>query len=411
MVTNNTEARSPLDGVRVVDFSWIVAGPQCTRILADLGAEVVRVENESYLDSIRLGMQPPDQEPTANTSGFFNNLNRNKKSMTANLHHPGGREAVERLIRSADVVVENYSTGVFDRLGFTWEHLCELKPDIIYLSLSGYGHLGRDRSYITWGPTAQGVSGVTAMSGLPGCPPAGWGYSYLDHTAGYFGAVAVLLALVRRAADGQGQYIDLSQIETGMALCGVPMLDFQVNGRTYERIGNRSRYPATAPHNTYRCAGDDRWIAIAVETDAQWAALCDALGAAELGSDSRFHTNQGRVAAQDQLDALIEGCTSRFDARELMYLLQSRGVAAGAVQNQRDKMEADPQLEARRFYAHAGHPELGEHRFDGLPFRFSRSRWGVDRGAPLLGEHTHDLLVQLGFSDGEIGQLTAELAV
>jgi benzylsuccinate CoA-transferase BbsF subunit len=401
----------PLAGIRVVDFSWIVAGPQCTRILADLGAEVIRVENESYLDSTRLGMQPPGSPPSVNGSGMFNNLNRNKKGITANLHHPKGREAVERLIGTADVVVENFSAGVFDRLGLGWTRLKELNARIIYLSLSGYGHAGRDCSYITWGPTAQGVSGVTAMSGLPEQPPAGWGFSYLDHTAGYFGAIAVLLALARRNIDGEGQYIDLSQIETGMALCGVPMLDYQVNGQSYERTGNRSRHPAFAPHNVYRCKGDDRWIAIAVETDEHWRTLCDVLGADDLAADARLETNLGRVERQDELDAALTRHTSRFDARELMYLLQAGGVPAGAAQHQRDKMEFDPQLEARRFYASGTHPELGEHRFDGLPFRLTRSQPTVRRGAPLLSEHTREVLESLSFSDDEIAQMVAELAV
>jgi benzylsuccinate CoA-transferase BbsF subunit len=410
----------PLAGVRLADFSWIVAGPQCTRILADLGAEVIRIENESYIDSMRLGMQQPGAEPSVNGSGFFSNLNRNKKGMTANLHHPRGHEAVERLIATCDVVVENFSAGVFERLGFGWERLHELNPRVIYLSLSGYGHTGRDASYITWGPTAQAVSGVTEMSGLPSQPPAGWGFSYLDHTAGYFGAIAVLMALVRRGETGEGQRIDLSQIETGMVLGGVQMLDYQVNGRRYERIGNRSRWPSIAPHNTYRCRdsdagtagrGADRWIAIAVESDEQWAALCEVLGATDLASDGRFATNEGRVDAEEALDEALGRYTADLDAHELMYRLQAAGVPAGVTQHQRDKMEDDPQLAARGFYSTAPHAELGEHRFDGLPFRFSRSSWHVQHGAPLLGEHTREVLRGLGYADEEIDSLAAELAV
>lgn len=410
-VQGDAASSRPLSGIRVVDFTWIVAGPQATRILADLGAEVIRIENESYLDSVRLGMQPPGTEPSVNGSGFFNNLSRNKKSMTANLHHPSGREAVERLIATADIVVENYSSGAFERMGFGYERLKELNPKVIYLSLSGFGHEGRDNSYITWGPTAQAVSGCTYMSGLADNEPAGWGYSYLDHTAGYYGAMAALLALARRAVDGEGQYVDLSQIETGMILCGVPMLDYQVNGREYQKIGNRSPHPQVAPHNTYRCKGDDRWIAIAVETDEQWYGLCEALGADDLAFDEELSTNLGRVQAQDRLDAALTEYTLRYEPRDLMYILQANGVPAGVVQNQRDKMEHDPQLAARNYYLKADHPILGEHRFDSLPFRFSRSEWAVDRGAPLLGEHTAEVLSGLGYTDEEIGQMVAELAV
>ena len=401
----------PLSGIRVVDFTWIVAGPQATRILADLGAEVIRVENESYMDSLRMGTQADPDNPSPNRSGIFNNFNRNKLGITANLHHPRGRELVERLIAVSDVVVENYSAGAFARMGFGMERLRELNPEIIYLSLSGFGHHGRDSQHITWGPTAQAVSGATAMSGLPDREPAGWGFSYLDHSAGYYGAIAILLALRHRTRGGGGQYIDLSQVECGMTLGGVPMLDYQVNGRHYEQIGNRSRYPAIAPHNTYRCAGDDRWIAIVAETDDQWREVREELAAPELAS-ARFATNGGRLAEQDELDALITSCTCERDPHELMYALQARGVPAGAVQTAADKMEQDEQLRERGFYPVAPSGDLPEHRFEGLPMRFSRSRWEVRRGAPLLGGDTDDVLIRiLGYSEDEIAALRAEAAV
>ena len=398
----------PLEGIRVCDFSWIVAGPQATRILADLGAEVIKVENADHLDAVR---RMPGQ-PGPNRRGMHNNFNRNKLGITANLTHPGGRELVERLIGVSDLVVENYSPGAFARMGFPYERLRELRPDIVYLSISGYGHLGRDASYVTWGPTAQAVSGATAVSGLPDQPPAGWGYSYLDHTAGYYGAIAALMALYHRAQTGEGQHVDLSQVETGMLLAGVQMLDFQVNGRPSERIGNRSRWPAVAPHGIYPCAGEDRWIAIAVEDDACWRALCAELGLPALAADERFTTNEGRVAHQDALDAAIASCTPEREAHELMEALQARGVAAGVVQTMEDRMERDPQLAARGFYPVAPHPELGDHRFEGVPLRFSKARWRLDRGAPLLGEHTREIATGLlGYSESEYETLVAEGAV
>ncbi len=398
----------PLEGIRVCDFSWIVAGPQATRILADLGAEVIKVENADHLDAVR---RMPGQ-PGPNRRGMHNNFNRNKLGITANLTHAGGRELVERLIGVSDLVVENYSPGAFARMGFPYERLRELRPDIVYLSISGYGHVGRDASYVTWGPTAQAVSGATAVSGLPDQPPAGWGYSYLDHTAGYYGAIAALMALYHRAQTGEGQHVDLSQVETGMLLAGVQMLDFQVNGRPSERIGNRSRWPAVAPHGIYPCAGEDRWIAIAVEDDVCWRALCAELGLPALAADERFTTNEGRVAHEDALDAAIASCTPEREAHELMEALQSRGVAAGVVQTMEDRMERDPQLAARGFYPVAPHPELGDHRFEGVPLRFSKARWRLDRGAPLLGEHTREIATGLlGYSESEYETLVAEGAV
>lgn len=406
------ENKRPLEGIRVVDFSWIVAGPQCTRIMADLGADVVRVENESYLDSMRNGMQVYADRPSLNGSGMFNNMSRNKRGVTANVWHPGGREMVERLIKQADAVLENFSAGAFERMGFGFDHLRELNPNIIYISISGFGHYGVDTTYITWGPTAQAVSGSTFMSGLPGQPPAGWGYSYLDHTAGYYGAVALLQGLYHRKRTGQGQYIDVAQVETGMMMGGVAMLDYQVNGRAYEPIGNHSRWPAIAPHSVYRCTGDDRWIAISVETDDQWKALCEVLGADDLANDPLFATNLARVQAQDALDAAIDKYTRQWDTRELMYLLQAKGVPAGTAQNQQDKMEFDPQLRARNFFATAPHPYVGEHRFEGLPLHLSRTDWELRRGAPEFGEHTQQIMTELlGYTGDEFAQLKAEVAV
>ena len=398
----------PLEGIRVCDFSWIVAGPQATSILADLGAEVIKVENEDHPDPVR---RMPG-EPGPNRRGMHNNFNRNKLSITANLGKPGGRELVERLVAVSDLVVENFSPGAFARMGFPFERLRELRPDIVYLSISGYGHVGRDTAYVTWGPTAQAVSGATAVSGLPDQPPAGWGFSYLDHTAGYYGAVAALMALYHRSQTGEGQHVDLSQVETGMLLAGVNMLDFQVNGRPSERIGNRSRWSAVAPHGIYRCDGDDRWIAIAAENDACWQALCDVLGAAALAGDARFATNEARVANQDALDDAITAFTREREPHALMEVLQARGVPAGVVQTMEDRMERDPQLAARGFYPTAPHPELGEHRFEGLPMRFSKARWRVDRGAPLLGEHTREVATSiLGYSEAEFEALVAGGAV
>jgi crotonobetainyl-CoA:carnitine CoA-transferase CaiB-like acyl-CoA transferase len=405
----------PLAGIVVCDFTWIVAGPQATRILADLGADVVKVENESYLDSMRLGLQTDPAQPSVNGSGFHGNFNRNKRGITANLHHPKGRQAVERLIARSDIVIENFSAGAFDRMGFGWERLQELNPLAIYISLSGFGQTGRDRTYITWGPTAAAVSGCTQMSGLSDQDPAGWGYSYLDHTAGYYGAIAALMALHHRRRTGEAQHVDIAQIETGMVLTGVPVLDYQVNGREYRRIGNRSERPPIAPHNTYRCApdevDDDRWIAIVAETHEQWSALCSVIGTPELTSDTRFASNEDRKRHEDELDAAIEQRTRLRDARELMYALQARGVPAGVCQRTDDKMERDEQLAARQFYRSAPHGHLGEHRYEGYPALFSDARWRMVRGSPLLSEDTLEVLTELGYSADEYAEMAAELAV
>jgi len=414
--SSNSLKPLPLEGIRVADFSWIVAGPQATRILADLGAEVIRIENESHLDSIRVGAQIDPANPSYNKGTFFNNLNRNKLGITANLNHPKGREVIEKLIAASDIVIENFSPGVFERMGFGWERLQQLNPKAIYVSISGFGHTGRDKSYVTWGPTAQAISGATAISGLPDQAPAGWGFSYLDHVAGYFAALAAIMALHHRNLTGEAQYVDIAQIETGMALLGTQMLDFEVNGRSYERIGNHSRYPAVAPHNTYRCAdhanGNDQWIAIAAETEEQWSALCDALGGTALAADPRFATNDKRLENQDALDAALSALTRSHEPYELMYKLQARGIPAGMAQTTREKLDADPQLKARGFYTESTHPEIGKGWFEGLPIQFSRARWQMLKAAPRLGENTAEVLIRvLGMSEEEGADLMAEAAV
>src|SRR6266567_6802328 len=367
-------ARLPLEGVRVLDFSWIVAGPQATRILADFGAEVIRIEYEGRIDSSRIGMTSPPADPSSpNGSGVFNNLNRNKRSLTLNLNHPRGVDLLRRLIAVSDAVVENFSSRVMEQRGLAFEALAAINPGIIYLSLSGFGHTGRDRDFVTWGPTAQALSGLTLMSGLPDAPPAGWGFSYLDHTAGYYGAMALLLALYERQHSGRGQYIDIAQIETGMVLAGPAMLDYSVNGRPYSRSGNppgnHLQYPAVAPHNTYRCRPDpgrpdpdDCWVAIAVFNDDDWRALCRVMGDPDWCHDERFATNAGRLEHQDDLDERISAWTRTLDRYDAMYLCQAGGVPAGAVQDAADKIEKDPQLAARGFYRDIEHPELGRHR-------------------------------------------------
>jgi benzylsuccinate CoA-transferase BbsF subunit len=413
----SADCRLPLHNVRVVDFSWIVAGPQATRILADLGADVIRVEYPGRVDSVRMGNPAPGAPPgSLDHSGMFSNFNRNKRSATLNVMHPGGMALLHDLLRVSDIVIENFSPRVLEGWGLSYEVMAEINPAIIYVSLSGFGHIGRDRDYVTWGPTAQAVSGLTAMSGLPGAPPAGWGYSYLDHTAGYYGALAIQMALYHRGRTGEGQYIDIAQVETGMVLAGTQILDYAVNGRGYLDSGgppgNRAREPQIAPHNTYRCRGHDRWVTIVCETESHWQALCRVMDHPDWTRDERFHTNASRYLNQDALDAHIEAWTRTLDPYDVMYLLQAEGVPAGAVQNQRDKSERDPQLHARGFYPRADHPNLGEHAFEGLPFRFSRSDWTVRRGAPLLGEHTAAVYGDLlGRTDAEIATLTEEAAI
>ena len=399
-----------LEGIRVVDFSWIVAGPTCTRILADFGAEVIRVEFEYSMDYIR-GAYAAGGSP--NASGMFNNLNRNKLSATLNVLHPRGTELIHDLISASDIVVENFSASVLERWGLDYEAQRSIRPDVIYLSLSGFGHTGRDRDYVTWGPTAQALSGLTYMSGLPGEEPAGWGFSYMDHTAGYYGAMACVTALHHRNRTGEGQWIDLSQVESGIALTGTAILDKTVNGRPFRREGNppgnRSPHPRVAPHNTYQCKGEDQWCAITVFDDEQWAAFVEAIGSPEWTANPRFETNEGRYDNQDELDELIETWTSCHTPHEVFHKLQSAGVIAGAVQSPKIKVDEDPQLKHRNFLPEIEHAELGNAKFEAEPMRLSRSPWELRRASPLMGEHSDYVYSEiLGLDSEEVAELMVE---
>ncbi len=406
----------PLEGIRVCDLTWVIAGPTATRVLADFGAEVIRVEHEQAVDPIRLGRPIVGDHPTLNNSGFFNYFNRNKKSVLLNARHPDGMDLLKRLIAKSDVLIENFSAGVLESWGLGYDELRAIRPDIIYCSISGFGHSGRDREFTTWGPTAQALSGLTLTSGLPGKPPAGWGYSYMDHTAGYNGAIAIMMALHHRNLTGEGQHVDISQVEAGIVLNGPAVLDGAVNGRTWRREGmppgNRAWEPAVAPHNTYACAGEDRWLAIAVMNDAEWQALVRAMEEPDWALDPRFATNAGRLANQDELDARIEEWTSELDDYEAMELLQAAGVRAGVCQKPGDRFERDPQSRARGWWRMLMHPELGECEYDGVTPRLSKTPGELRSTSPLIGEHTREVLGEvLGLGEDEIDAAQASGAL
>lgn len=402
----------PLSGVRVCDLTWIIAGPTATRVLADFGAEVIRVEHAQAADAVRFGRPIVGDRPTMNNSGFWNYINRNKKSILLNARHPMGGDLLRRLIAESDVVVENFSSGIMASWGLDYPQLREIREDIIYCSVSGFGHSGRDKAFTTWGPTAQALCGLTFTSGLPGYPPAGWGFSYMDHTAGYSAAVAIMAALHHRNQTGEGQHIDISQIEAGIVLNGPAVLDATVNGRSWRREGmppgNRAWEPRVAPHNTYPCAGDDRWVAIDVTNEAEWAALVMAMDEPPWAADVRFATNAGRLANEDELDERIAAWTSEFTDYEAMDLLQAAGVRAGVCQKASDKFERDPQLAARDWWHEVEHGELGPVTYDGVLPRLSATPGSVRTAGPLIGQDTHAVLRDvIGMSDEEIAETEA----
>ena len=398
-----------LSGIRVIDLTWIIAGPTATRFLADFGADVVKVEHEQAVDPIRLGRPLIGDSPTLNNSGFFNNVNRNKRSVLLNVRHPFGMDLLKRLIAVSDVVIENFSAGTLASWELDYPEMRAINERIIYCSISGFGHTGRDRDHTTWGPTAQALGGLTLTSGLPGKPPAGWGYSYMDHTAGYSAVIAILAALHHRARTGEGQHVDLSQVEAATVLNGPAVLDGTVNGRGWRREGlppgNRAWEPAVAPHNTYPCLGEDRWIAVAATSEPEWEALVRAMDDPAWVRDERFGSNAARLANQDALDERIAAWTGERDDYELMALLQASGVPASVCQKPGDRVERDPQLASRDWWRTLPHPEMGETRHDGVAPRLSATPGTLRRAAPCIGEHTREILADaLDLTEAQIDE-------
>ena len=335
MAQLETPRRRPLEGVRVIDLTKIVAGPNATRMLATMGAEVIRVEwhDDRALDLLR-GVRPhaPGGDPESlNRCGLFNNINTGKYGITLNMNLPQGRDLFKRLIADASVVCENYSPRQMERWELGYDVLSKINPGLIYMQITGMGKSGTYNSYVSVGPTAQALSGLTHMSGFPEpMPPAGWGYSYLDHSTGYYGAILVLAALLRRRRTGHGCYIDVSQTEAGLMVSGTATLEAQLTGLPTDRHGNRMEAAAWAPHGAYPCRGTDEWIAIAIQNDDQWAALVTEIGAPQWARDARFADAAGRKANEDELDRLLAEATSRAERYDLMNRLQQRGVPAGS---------------------------------------------------------------------------------
>lgn len=413
-----------LEGVRILDFSWFLATAGGTRFLTSLGAETIKVEWRANPDT-RFGVQAPVGGRSAREradaplpgimdpmlGGQFNNKNPGKRGLSLNVRDPRGLAIARRLVSISDVVAEGFSPGVLDRWGLGYDELRSLRSDIIYAQQSAAGQYGTYGRLRTIGPVAQSMSGQSEMSGLPEpAMPAGWGYSYLDWVGAYNFSAAILGALYHRERTGEGQWIDASQIESGLFLTGTSVLDWSANGSLWSRIGNRSPYKPAAPHGAYRCAGVDRWIAIACFADADWQTLAEVVGQPGSAQDPRFATLADRLANQDELDALVSSWTTRADPFDLMMRLQARGVAAGVCQTAEDRVDHDPQLAGLDWLTEVSGTKIGRWPVTGLPFQLSAtpSHVGgrIDRGAPGYGEDNEFVLGELlGLSTTAIREL------
>ncbi len=404
-----------LEHLRICDFTGQLAGAGATKYLAAFGAQVIRIEDplmQGRWDILR-GMPPyPPGTRGPELGGAFNNHNVEKLGITLNLRTAKGKEVLKRLIQSSDVVTENFASGVLARLGFSYEELKKLRPDIIYVSNCGFGHVGPYAHYKTWGPIVQAVSGLTFSSGLPDQPSAGWGYSYMDHTGAYYMAIAIMAAIHHRNRTGEGQWVDIGCTEAGAALNGPSMLDFTVNGRPLRREGmpnsNRNQFPHMAPHGIYPCEGDDEWIGISVRDNAEWANF-GVVTTAPFASDPRFATLEGRLAHENELDGLMGQWTATQEKHQLATTLKSAGIPAEPVRKPEERIDQDPNTEGFGLWPTVHHTEMGDVRVDGMPVHLSRTDWSMERGAACLGEHNDFVLGELlGYSPEERDAMRTE---
>jgi crotonobetainyl-CoA:carnitine CoA-transferase CaiB-like acyl-CoA transferase len=425
-----------LADIRVVDFTWVRAGPWATRWLGAFGAEIIKIEwPENERGRLPSTTTPRDVPVNLNNSGNFNDTNVNKKSLTLNVRSAKGLEIAKKLIALSDIVIENFSSRVLRNWGLGYDVLRAIKPDIVYVSMSGYGHTGRHHHYTTFGPVAQAVAGLTHLSGLPDQPPAGWGWSYMDDTGGLYGAMCALAGLYHRNMTGQGQHIDLSQMVASVPLNGPALLDVTVNGRGSRRPGfppgNRAHWPGTpllnnyrgptvAPHNAYRTApgGYNDWCVIVCHSDEEWQRLVRVMGEPSWAAAETFASVTGRLDHQDELDDGIEAWTRTLGKYEITERCQRAGVRAMPVQSAEDRVEHDPQLRHRDMYLPLEHPALGMYKVQNAPFKLSATPAVNHLPSPLIGQHTREIVegllgysheaLRAGFADGTFWPATRE---
>jgi len=356
-----------LAGIRVVEFTAGMAGPWIGRFMAYCGAEVIKVESVNRPGVVRLYVPPRARELGVQPalSPWFTDWDGGKRFVTLDLTNSDAVELAKQLVGRADVVIENNSTGVMEKLGLGYEVLAARKPDLVHLSTTGYGETGPCAKYVTWGPNIEAISGLSQLSGYPDRECTNTQYAYPDALSALHGLVAVMAALDHRDRSGEGQHIGLSQLEATIASLGVAMMEPLVTGVVPERPGNRSTY--MAPQGCYPCLGEDRWCAISAKNEVQWRTLCSVLGHEEWADDSRFSSLTRRLANTEPLDELIAASTRTHDAHELMNELQAAGVAAGVALTVEDMLENDSHLAARRFFETIPHLVKGTVVATGIP--------------------------------------------
>ncbi|MFN0088983.1 MAG: CaiB/BaiF CoA transferase family protein [Acidimicrobiales bacterium] len=393
----------PLDGVRVVDLTMMWAGPFATKLLAEMGADVIKIESSRAWDNIRTLLPQPDAPEPWNSSYYFAYYNRDKRSVTLDLAHPAGRDLLLRLVAQSDVVIENYRADVLDKLDLGYDRLKAARSDVILVTMAGFGKTGPERDNVGYGPIIEMASGLTSLTGYgDDAQPVKCGISYGDPVGGLMAAGAVALGLVQRRRTGEGVWVDLSQREAAATLAGAAFVAASRRGAEPVHEGNRD--PVHAPQGCYRAAGVDQWLVVTVRSDAEWTALCGVIGRPEAAGLDRAQ----RRARHDELDEAIEDWTRHQDPQAAMEALQGLGVPAGRVLDMAAVL-ADPHLNARGFWVDLPQPRMRR------PFPQPASAWRFVEAnptlrshAPLFGEHNREVLSGLlGVSDAELALLRA----
>ena len=390
-----------LDGIRVIDLSRVIAGPWCGALLADLGADVVKVEDTGPGDESRTW--PPHKDGEAAAYLLFN---RNKRGIALDLKAPEAVEVVKRLVKDADVVIENFRTGTMESFGLGYDVLSQINRRLIYCSVSAFGRTGPRKDSPGYEALMQAFSGIMSITGEPGGQPVRAGVSFLDLTTGILCALGVSNAIIQRQRTGLGQRVDGSLLETAVSLLAFHAEGYLLTGALPRALG--SSHPSLSPYRNFKCR-DGQWIFIAAANDRFWQKLAKVLGLRDLAADPRFQKNQGRVANRAELEGVLEATIGALDREPLLKRLEEADVPATPV-NTVDQVMNDPQTAERGIVQRVTHPKLGEIPVVGTPLHFSRMSPGVRRAAPLRGEHTDTILADLGYSAAEIRTLREKKA-
>ncbi len=392
----------PLDGVRVVDLTRVLAGPYCTMMLGDMGADVIKVEMPGRGDDSRAW-----GPPWAGTeSAYFLSANRNKRSVTLNFRTEGGRRVLLELVRRGDVLVENFIPGTLDRLGLGYEHLKEINPGLIYCSVSGYGYDGPYATRPGYDFIAQAEGGIMSVTGEPDGPPMKVGVAIADITTGMFAAAAILAALRHRDRTGHGQRVEVSLLESVVGWLANVASNYLVSGEVPRRYGNA--HPNVVPYQAFATA--DGWVAVGVGNDAQFRRFCDVIGRPDLADDPRFKTNSDRVVNRDALIPILGEIFKTRTTAEWIEALVAADLPCGPI-NTIDKVFEHPQVLHRQMLAEVNHPTAGRIKLVGIPYKFTGTPLSIRRHPPTLGEHTEEVLRELGYTEADIAALRAEGAI